>query len=301
MRTRRSTTGLRYGLLTLFAIAWVGVPIWLVVVNSFKTAGEAASLNLALPSTWAAGENYSTAIVDGDYFHALLNSLIVAVPTIIVIVLVGAAAAWAFGRSCSRMLQIVFYVVTLSILIPPSLIPTIFLLRDMGLRGTMVGYILVLVGTRMGILVFLATGFVRNMPVDLEQAAAIDGANSFQVFQKVVLPLLSPVLFVGSIILFIGIWSDFFFATFLIPGGGAADTSARSLFLRDELGEQLPLEPRVRTRDLGLHPAAPGVCFPAEARDRGTHRGRLEGLAKRGSGRARSVTAPKPAQPTLDG
>ena len=218
MKTRRYTAGLRSGLLTLFAIAWVGVPIWLVVVISFKTAGDAASLDLSLPSTWAAGENYSTAIVKGNYFHALLNSLIVAVPTIIVVVLVGAAAAWAFGRSSSRMLQAVFYVVTLSILIPPSLIPTIFLLRDLGLRGSMVGYILVLVGTRMGILVFLATGFVRNMPVDLEDAAAIDGASSIQVFVRVVLPLLSPVLSVGSIILLIGIWSDFFFATFLIPG-----------------------------------------------------------------------------------
>ena len=62
MRTGRNTVVLRYGLLTLFAIAWVGVPIWLVVVNSFKTAGEAASLNLSLPSSWAALENYS----DGD-------------------------------------------------------------------------------------------------------------------------------------------------------------------------------------------------------------------------------------------
>lgn len=220
MKTARYTGVLRYGILTLFAIAWVGVPIWLIVVNSFKTAGEAASLNLSLPSTWAAVQNYSTAIVEGDYFHALLNSLIVAVPSIVVVVLVGAAAAWAFGRSRSRTLQIVFYVVTLSILIPPSLIPTIFLLRDMGLQGSTLGYILVLIGTRMGILVFLATGFIRNMPVDLEDAASIDGATSMQVFVRIILPLLSPVLFVGAIILIIGVWSDFFFATFLIPGGG---------------------------------------------------------------------------------
>lgn len=217
MRNTRDTVALRYGLLTLFAMAWVGVPIWLVIVNSFKTAGEAARLSLALPSSWAAAENYRTAIVDGDYFHALLNSLIIAVPTILVVVLVGAAAAWAFGRSTSRVMQGVFYVVTLSILIPPSLIPTIYLLRDISLQGTTFGYILVLIGTRMGILVFLATGFIRNMPVDLENAAAIDGANSIQVFVRIILPLLSPVLFVGSIILFIGVWSDFFFATFLIP------------------------------------------------------------------------------------
>ena len=219
MRNGRNTVALRYGLLTLFAMTWVGVPIWLVVVNSFKTAGEAASLNLALPSSWAAVENYSTTSVEGHYFCGLLNIAIIAVPTILVVVLVGAAAAWAFGRSRSRVLQGVFYVVILSILIPPSLIPTIFLLREIELQASTIGYILVLIGTRMGILVLLATGFVRNMPVDLENAAAIDGANSIQVFVRIILPLLSPVLFVGSIILFIGVWSDFFFATFLIPSG----------------------------------------------------------------------------------
>lgn len=220
MRIHKGTPVVRYVLLSLFAIPWVGVPIWLVVVNSFKTAGEAAELDLTLPTTWSATENYSTAIVEGGYFHALLNSLIVSLPTIAIVVLVGAAAAWGFGRSSRRSLQAVYYIVTLSILIPPSLIPTIFLLREVGLQGSTLGYILVLIGTRMGIVVFLATGFIRNMPVDLEDAAAIDGANPLQVFVRIILPLLSPVLFVGAIILFIGVWSDFFFATFLIPSSG---------------------------------------------------------------------------------
>lgn len=220
MKTQGSSHAVRYGLLTLFAIPWVGVPIWLVVINSFKPAGEAADLDLSLPDTWSLFENYSTAITDGKYFQALMNSLIVSVPTIIVVLLVGAAAAWAFARTNRRLMQIVYYVVTLSILIPPSLLPTIFLLREVGLQGTTLGYILVLVGTRMGIVVFLATGFIRNMPIDLEHAASIDGAGPIQVFVRIILPLLSPVLFVGAIILFIGVWSDFFFATFLIPRTG---------------------------------------------------------------------------------
>lgn len=208
----------RYICLTLFAIPWIGVPLWLVLVNSMKTTGEAATLDLGLPTTWAFVENYSIVFNQGNYWHALLNSLLVSVPTIIVVTLVGAAASWAFGRTSRKSLQVIYYMISLSVLVPPALIPTIFLLRELGLNGTTFGYVLVLIGTRMGVVVLLTTGFVRAMPDDLEAAASIDGASRFQIFYKIMLPLLSPVLFVAGVILIITVWSDFFFAQFLLPG-----------------------------------------------------------------------------------
>ena len=208
--------------LSVFAIPWVLVPIWLVVVNSFKKAGEAADLNLNLPRVWSLAENYNTVLVQGNYLRGLGNSILVSVPAMAAVLLFGAAAAWAFGRSRSRLMQMGFYVITLSILIPPALIPTIYVLRALHLDGSTLGYILTVIGTRMGIVVFLATGFVRSMPPDLEDAAYIDGANRVQIFFLIVLPLLVPVLFVGSVILLISIWGDFFFATFLLPGSERA-------------------------------------------------------------------------------
>jgi raffinose/stachyose/melibiose transport system permease protein len=189
-----------------------------VLVNSFKQAGEAASLDLTLPSVWSFIDNYATVLVQGNYLGALANSLLVSIPTILAVVLIGAAAAWGFGRSRSKLMQFGYYVIALSILIPPSLIPTIYVLRDLHLDGTTLGYILVLVGTRMGVVVFLATGFVRATPTDIEDAACMDGANRLQIFFLIMLPLLAPVLFVGSVILLITVWGDFFFATFLLPG-----------------------------------------------------------------------------------
>ncbi|HHW50238.1 MAG TPA: carbohydrate ABC transporter permease [Pseudoclavibacter sp.] len=221
LKSRRMST-LRYVALALFAIPWVGVPLWMVVVNSFKPPGEAASLDLSLPGTWAAAENFTAVFEQGNYWQALGNSLLVSIPTIIAVCLIGASAAWAFGRSRSKAMQFAFYAIALSMLMPATLIPTIFLLREMNLDGTTLGYILVLIGTRMGIVVFLATGFVRSMPEDLEAAAAIDGASRLQVFVRIILPLLSPVLFVGGVILIITVWGDFFFAQFLIPGSGRA-------------------------------------------------------------------------------
>jgi raffinose/stachyose/melibiose transport system permease protein len=218
MRASRSWTLARYAGLSIFAIPWIAVPIWLVLVNSFKQAGEAAALDLSLPSVWSFVDNYATVLVQGNYLGALANSLLVSVPTILAVVLIGAAAAWGFGRSRSKLMQFGYYVIALSILIPPSLIPTIYVLRDLHLDGTTLGYILVLVGTRMGVVVFLATGFVRATPTDIEDAACMDGANRLQIFFLIMLPLLAPVLFVGSVILLITVWGDFFFATFLLPG-----------------------------------------------------------------------------------
>jgi raffinose/stachyose/melibiose transport system permease protein len=216
--SRRYWALARYAGLTIFAIPWIVVPIWLVLVNSFKMAGEAAALNLTLPSVWAIVDNYETVLIQGNYPRALANSLLVSIPTIVAVVLIGAAAAWGFGRSRSKAMQFGYYVIALSILIPPSLIPTIYLLRDLRLDGSTLGYILVLIGTRMGVVVFLATGFVRVTPTDIEDAACMDGANRLQIFFLIMLPLMAPVLFVGSVILLISVWGDFFFATFLLPG-----------------------------------------------------------------------------------
>lgn len=209
---------MKYVLLTLFAIPWIGLPIWLVVVNSFKPPGEAAELGLGLPRQWAFAENYHQVIDEGGYFLALANSLKIAIPVVLAVIVLGAMAAWAFARSGSRWLRSAYFVMGLSILIPPSIIPTIYLLRALTLDGTALGYTLTMIGSRMGIVVFLATGFIRAFPRDLEDAAAIDGAGRGQVFARILLPLLRPVLFVGGVILVINVWNDFFFALFLLHG-----------------------------------------------------------------------------------
>lgn len=209
-------TGVKYALITLFALPWVVVPLWLVVVNSFKTQGEAAELSLALPTEWAFFENYLAVFVTGDYLTGLRNSLLVAVPTIVVVLLLGAAAAWAYARSTRRGFQFFFYLTSLSILLPPAVIPTIYVLSTLQLDGSIAGYALMMMGTRLGIAVFLITGFIRGIPVELEEAASIDGASRLRIFFSLMLPLLRPVLFVGGVMLVITVWNDFFFGLLLL-------------------------------------------------------------------------------------
>lgn len=207
---------LKYALIALFAVPWVLVPLWLMVVNSFKTPAEAADLSLALPTEWSLVENYTAVIVKGGYLVGLKNSVLVAVPTILVVLLLGAMAAWAYARSTRRSFQFFFYVTSLSILLPPAVIPTIFVLTGLHLDGSVAGYALMMMGTRMGLIVFLTTGFVRGIPEDLEEAAALDGAGRLRIFFSVLLPLLRPTLFVGAVLLVIQVWNDFFFALLLL-------------------------------------------------------------------------------------
>jgi raffinose/stachyose/melibiose transport system permease protein len=207
---------LKYALLTLFALPWVVVPIWMIVVNSFKAEGEAALLSLALPTNWAIVENYTAVFVQGNYLAGLRNSLLVAVPTVLVVLLLGSLASWAYARSVRRSTQVFFYVTSLSILLPPAVIPTIFLLSTIELDGSIAGYALMMMGTRMGLVVFLTTGFVRGLPIELEEAAAIDGASRIRTYFSILLPMLRSILLVGAVLVVIVVWNDFFFAQLLL-------------------------------------------------------------------------------------
>ena len=219
---QRWKSPVKYGLLILFAIPWLMVPIWLIVVNSFKTEGEAALLSLSLPTDWAIVDNYTAVVVRGNYLTGLRNSLLVAVPTVIVVLFLGSLASWAYARSNRRSSQVFFYITSLSILLPPAIIPTIYLLRSLQLDGTIVGYALMMMGTRMGLVVFLTTGFVRGLPTELEEAAAIDGASRIRTYFSVLLPMLRPILLTGAVLMVIVVWNDFFFGQLLLKGSANA-------------------------------------------------------------------------------
>ncbi|MGW0838112.1 hypothetical protein [Streptomyces prunicolor] len=108
----------RYACLTLFAIPWILVPFWLLIVNSLKTEGDASVLSMGWPKHWSAGANYHTVIDKGSYLTGLRNSALLAVPAILAVLLLGSMAAWAHARSDSRTLRFAYYTSALSIVLP---------------------------------------------------------------------------------------------------------------------------------------------------------------------------------------
>lgn len=234
---RRAISIVKYVLLTLLVIPLVILPLWIMVVSSFKTLNEATELSISLPREWAIIENYSAVIERGNYLTGLGNSLLITLPTIMLVLLLGSAAAWAYARSNSMTLKVAYYISTLSLLLPPALLPTIYLLKLIDLDATRIGYLLVTVGTRIGGMIFLTTGFIRTLPGDFEEAAMIDGASKLQIYWRLILPLVAPVLFVNAILLMISVWNEFFFASFLMPRNEQA-TLPLALFRFSSTGAQ---------------------------------------------------------------
>ncbi len=222
IRHPRLKAGIRYTLLSLFALPWIVLPLWMLAINSFKTEGEASTPTLGLPTTWVAIQNYATVFTEGNYLTGLRNSLLIAVPAILLTLLLGSMAAWAYARTRSVSLKALYYLSALSIILPPAIIPTVFVLTQLGINGTILGYLLTVIGTRLGVVIFFAVGFIRSLPDDFEEAAQLDGASRWRTYWHVILPLLSPVLFTAAVMLVISIWNDFFFALFLLRGAQSA-------------------------------------------------------------------------------
>ena len=223
---RRAATLL---VLTALAIPLFFLPLWVVIVTSFKPLGEAITLNVELPRTWAAVDNYGEVIETGRYVQSFFNSVVVSAFSIAVTLAVGAVGAWAFGRSRSRVMHALYLISIMGVILPPAVVPTMFLMRGMGIGGTHLALILFLIGTRLGLVVFLITGFVRALPRELEESAYVDGAGQLRAFYHIVLPLLAPILVTAGIILLVINWNDFFGAFFLLQGEERA-TLPLSLF-----------------------------------------------------------------------
>ena len=203
-------------ILSISAMLFVGVPLWMVLVNSFKSQSEAASLRLGLPEKWELVSNYKDVLVQSDYLRSLTNSLFVTGVSVGILLLVGAPAAWAFARSNSNWLKIFYWISLIGVLLPLPIVPMVYLIQRTGLRGTLFGLVLYTIGSKISIVVFLMTGFARGLPRELDEAAALDGAAKWRIFTSIVAPMMKPVFAATFVILAVLIWNDFYGPLFLI-------------------------------------------------------------------------------------
>lgn len=210
------------------AVVLLGIPFLLTVLTASKTQAEAFVPSLALPSEWHLLDNFSTVIGDGRMLAAFGGSVLVMVPAVLGVLILGSMAAWILGRRRSKGLAFVYAVAISGIVLPPAVVTIVLLLRQLGLAGTPVGMIGVYMGMYMSTVIFFVTGFVRTIPVELEEAARVDGASPVRVFVKIILPLLMPVLATATILICLYIWNDVFYALFVV--GGRLDTLPLNLY-----------------------------------------------------------------------
>jgi raffinose/stachyose/melibiose transport system permease protein len=195
----------------------VGIPLYLAILTAAKPGVEAKQVSIQWPTHFAFFQNMWTVMTEGSGLQGFINSCLITIPTIFLVLLFGAMAAWVFARGRTRATRSLYYLSIAGILVPPSVITTVRVLKLIGVYGTQPGLVLFYCGSFMGLAIFLMTGFVRNIPYSIEEAAQIDGASTLQIFWSIILPALRPALLTTGVFLSLSIWNDFFYAYFLLP------------------------------------------------------------------------------------
>jgi ABC-type glycerol-3-phosphate transport system permease component len=217
---RRLTTTAQHVLLVALSLLWLA-PIILIVSTAFKTRADVQSNPFGLFSS-ASFENLVAAWTGGQFSDYLLNSVLLSIPSTFLILLLSTMGGYAFARLPFPGRTAAFYTVILGLLVPffAFMIPLYFQLRSMGLLDTLVGVDLVLTVTGLPFGTFFMRAFFLDLPVELEQSARVDGASEWQIFGRIMLPLVRSGIAGLGVFTFIQTWNNFLVPLLYLPGGG---------------------------------------------------------------------------------
>lgn len=188
------------------------VPIIIVIVNSFKSRIYISSQPLKLPNaeTFVALENYINGVTSSDFFSVFLRSLFITVVSVILIVLFASMAAWYIVRSNSKITKGIYYMLVFSMIVPFQMVMyTMTYVTNRANLDNVFGITFVYLGFGAGLSVFMLCGFIKSIPLEIEEAAMIDGASPIQAFFTVVFPMLKPTAITVAILNTMWIWNDY--------------------------------------------------------------------------------------------
>ncbi len=214
----------------LFCVLYL-FPIYLILTNSFKSRSQMYENMVSLPKSLSL-QYYMSALEKMNFFTSLKNSLILTVVSITVIVIFASMTAWMFVRSNNKLSVVLFDILVATMLIPFQTI-MMPLMQEMNWFGftlgikmtdTIPGLIFMYLGFGAGMGVFLYHGFISSIPVSLEEAATIDGCNTWKTFWQIVFPMLKPTTMTVIILDVIWIWNDY-----LLPSLTLKSTANRTI------------------------------------------------------------------------
>ena len=200
-------------ILTVVCIIWV-LPVLAVVINSFKvnTFVKTATFALPLGEMWAGFKNFVTGITLGNYnfWEAAFLSLFITVVSTALILLFCSMAAWYIARVNSVFCRIVYFVCVFSMVVPFQMVMfTLSKTADTLKLNTPWTIPIIYLGFGAGLAVFMFTGFVKSIPLEIEEAAVIDGCNPVKTYFTVVLPMLKPTLISVGVLEIMWVWNDY--------------------------------------------------------------------------------------------
>ncbi|MBP3039065.1 carbohydrate ABC transporter permease [Bacillaceae bacterium Marseille-Q3522] len=202
--------------LTLLILLFHMIPVYITFIASITKLGDLKSY--WLPPKYFFIENYSTALTSGNLPAAFKNTILITVISVFLIVLLGAFAAYPLARYESKLNSFVMFAIISLMMIPPLslLVPLYKFMRTIDGINTLWGIILLHVAFQLPLSIFLFKNFIQTIPKELDEAATLDGCNIFQVFYRIILPNIKPVIATIIILTGVNVWNDYQFSLYFL-------------------------------------------------------------------------------------
>ncbi|MFC8039032.1 carbohydrate ABC transporter permease [Paenarthrobacter sp. NPDC057355] len=217
----------RYGLGLLAIAATIIVfivPLVFMALTAVKDRKEAAKLDFSWPTNFQLVENFTQVLSARKFMlvTAFINSTILTVVSVAILVVLAAMVAWVLQRRKSRWNGVANFLILSGLIIPPAIVPTIWVLQSMGLFKTLPGLILIEVAFGLSFCVMLFRAFIASIPRELDEAAVIDGCGPVRLFFRVIFPLLRSVIVTVIVVQSVAIFNDFQHPLYFLPGDANA-------------------------------------------------------------------------------
>lgn len=220
MRTRNRTRHI-VGIVAILVSAIVFlIPFAFIVVTSFKTQEESAFLDFTWPTEFVFFENVVLVFQTNDYMlvTAFINSIILTVASVSIMVILSAMVGWVLARRPSKWNGPISFLILAGLIVPPAVVPTIWVMQTLGIFKTLHGLVLIEVAYGMAFCILLFRAFVSTIPKELDEAAIIDGAGPIRLFFKIGFPLLRSVIVTAIVVQAVAVFNDFANPLYFLPG-----------------------------------------------------------------------------------
>ena len=196
------------------------VPFAFILLTAIKDQQQASLLDFSWPHQFRLVQNFVDVVQARDYMLiiAFIKSTILTAASVTLMVVFGAMVAFVLQRRRSKWNGLVNALVLAGLIIPPAVVPTIWVLQKLGLFRTMPGLILVEVAFGLAFVILLFRAFIGTIPRELDEAAIIDGAGPMRLFFRVILPLLKPVIITSVVVQSVFVFNDFTNPLYFLPG-----------------------------------------------------------------------------------
>lgn len=198
-------------LLVLLALLFIA-PLFIVFINSFKAKFDIIGSPFALPNaqTFVGLENYITGIKSSGIISSFFRSLFITVASVLVLVVCTSMTAWYITRVKSKFTKILYYLLVFSMIVPFQMVMfTMTYTAGKLSLNNLIGIIFIYLGFGAGMSVFMMCGFMKSVPLEIEEAAMIDGCTPIQIFFMIVFPILKPTAVTVAVLNAMWIWNDY--------------------------------------------------------------------------------------------